>query len=247
MQWCAAARSPVKPTRSFVAQGRALRVDRRSPAPATRKDESLIHELENHMIITVSSPKPGNGVTVTAALLALTASATQHTTIMDLAGDQLSALGVTAVGQRQIEVTAQLTVIDATTDTTPEQHQQIVDCEAQGALVIVDAGRADHPIHDLLDTDTRRVWVMRCCYLTLRRAVAAAYRPDEIIVIGEPQRALNQRDIERAVGVNVTTVIDLDPGVARAVDAGLLAARLPRDAGARLRRLLQPTVEMRAS
>jgi hypothetical protein len=199
------------------------------------------------MIITLSSPKPGNGVTVTAALLALTASATQHTTIIDLAGDQLPALGETDDSHRQIEVTADLTVIDATNDTTAEQHQQIIDCETRGDLVIVDAGRADHPIHDLLHGDTRRVWVMRCCYLTLRRAVTATPRPDEIIMIREPQRALNQRDIEQAVGVKVTTVIDLDPGIARAVDAGLLAARLPRRAGAALRLLVRPTVEMRAS
>ena len=149
---------------------------------------------------------------------------------------------MTAVGHRQIEVTAQLTVIDATTDTTPEQQRQIIECEAHGDLVIVDAGRADHPIHDVLD-NARRVWVIRCCYLTLRRAVAAPYRPDEIIMIREPQRALNQHDIEQAVGVRVSTVIDLDPGIARAVDAGLLATRLPRQARTVLPQLFQPTAE----
>jgi hypothetical protein len=199
------------------------------------------------MIITLSSPKPGNGVTVTATLLALTASTTQHTTIIDLAGDQLAALGTTEADRRQIEVTSHLTVIDATGDTADEQHHQIIESEAQGELVIVDAGRADHPIHALLNGDTRRVWVMRCCYLTLRRAVTATSRPDEIIVIREPQRALNQRDIEQAVGVRVAMVIDLDPGIARAVDAGLLAARLPRPTAAELRQMLRPNVEMRAS
>jgi hypothetical protein len=199
------------------------------------------------MIITLSSPKPGSGVTVTAALLALTASATQHITIVDLAGDQLAALGVTAISDRQIEVTEQLTVIDATTDTTPEQHRQIIERQAKGELVIVDVGRADHPIHELLDTDTRRVWVLRCCYLTVRRAVAATPRPVEIILLREPQRSLNQRDIEQAIGLKVTTVIDLDPGIARAVDAGLLATRLPRHAPATLRHLVQPIVETEAS
>jgi hypothetical protein len=42
-------------------------------------------------------------------------------------------------------------------------------------------------------------------------------------------------------------VIDLDPGIARAVDAGLLAARLPRPTAADLRQMLRPNVEMRAS
>jgi hypothetical protein len=199
------------------------------------------------MIITVSSPKPGTGVTVTAALLALTASTTQHTTIVDLAGDQLSALGVTAVGHRQIEVTSQLTVIDATADTPDEQRHQIIECETNGELVIVDAGRADHPIHDLLGTNPRRVWVVRSCYLTVRRAVASTHRPDEITMIREPQRALEQRDIEQAVGVRVAMVIDLDPDIARAVDAGLLATRMPRRAAAAMRLMAQPTDETRAS
>jgi hypothetical protein len=199
------------------------------------------------MIITVSSPKPGTGVTVTAALLAITASTTQHTTIVDLAGDQLSALGVTAVGHRQIEVTSQLTVIDASADTADEQHRQIIECETNGELVIVDTGTADHPIHDLLGTNLRRVWVMRACYLTVRRAVAATHRPDEIILIREPQRALGQRDIEQAVGVKVAMVIDIDPDIARAVDAGLLATRMPRRAAAAMRQMAQPSNETKAS
>jgi hypothetical protein len=40
VRWCVAARLPVKPTRSFVTRGQALRVDRRSSATPTRKNES---------------------------------------------------------------------------------------------------------------------------------------------------------------------------------------------------------------
>jgi hypothetical protein len=195
------------------------------------------------MILTFSSPKPGTGVTVTAALAAITASTTRHVTIVDLAGDQLSALGVTAVGHRQIEVTDRITVIDATTDPHDEQHRAITDASQRDDLVIVDAGAADHPVHDLLP-DARRVWVIRACYLTLRRAVATIHRPDEIVLIREPGRALTDRDIEHTLGSTVTAVIDVDPAIARAVDAGLLTARAPRITTAALGPLIESAVEV---
>jgi hypothetical protein len=188
------------------------------------------------MIITFSSPKPGTGVTITAALAAITASTTRHVTIVDLAGDQLSALGVTAIGHHHIEVTNRITVIDATTDPTGEQHQAITDAHQRDDLVIVDVGAAGHPVHDLLP-DARRVWVLRACYLTLRHAVATTHRPDQIVLIREPGRALTERDIEHTLASTVTAVIDIDPAIARAVDAGLLAARPPRTATAALRPL----------
>jgi hypothetical protein len=195
------------------------------------------------MIITFSSPKPGTGVTVTAALAAITASTTRHVTIVDLAGDQLSALGITAVEHRQIEVTDRLTVIDATTDPVDEQHQAITAAHQRDHLVTVDAGASDHPIHDLLP-NARRVWVIRACYLTLRRAVATTRRPDEIVLIHEPGRALTDRDIEHTLGSTITAIIDIDPAIARAVDAGLLPARPPRTATAALRPLTESAVRV---
>jgi hypothetical protein len=83
------------------------------------------------------------------------------------------------------------------------------------------------------------VWVIRACYLTLRRAVATTQRSDEIVLVREPGRALTERDIEHAVSSTVTAVIDIDPAIARAVDAGLLAARSPRTAAAALRSLTE--------
>ena len=75
--------------------------------------------------------------------------------------------------------------------------------------------------------------VTRACYLALRRAVATPWRPDGVVLVAEPGRALHGPDIERAVGVPVVATISHDPAVARAVDAGLLAARLPRMLAAR--------------
>jgi hypothetical protein len=48
-----------------------------------------------------------------------------------------------------------------------------------------------------------------------------------IVLIEEPGRALSRRDIEAAIGA-IAVVLPYDPAVARAVDAGLLASRMPR-------------------
>jgi hypothetical protein len=92
--------------------------------------------------------------------------------------------------------------------------------------VVVDAARGE-PANPLGDVG-RTLLVTRACYLALRRAVATPWRPDGVVLVAEPGRALRVPDIERAVGVPVVATVSHDPAVARAVDAGLLAARLPR-------------------
>ena len=70
--------------------------------------------------------------------------------------------------------------------------------------------------------------VLRPCYLALRRALAAPIRPSAVVLVDEPGRALTRRDIEDVLGVPVRAEVDYDPAIARAVDAGLLAGRVPR-------------------
>ena len=67
----------------------------------------------------------------------------------------------------------------------------------------------------------------RACYLSMRRAVASPTRPDGIILVTEPGRSLRATDVARVVGVPVVATVDHDPAIARAIDAGLLAARIP--------------------
>jgi hypothetical protein len=70
--------------------------------------------------------------------------------------------------------------------------------------------------------------VLRPCFLALRRAAAAPVRPSGVVVVDEPGRSLGRQDVEDVLGVPVRAQVRWDPAVARAVDAGLLAARLPR-------------------
>jgi hypothetical protein len=94
--------------------------------------------------------------------------------------------------------------------------------------VVVDLGVPSPDLEPLLAHAHRSLLVLRPCYLALRRATALPSRPTGIVVLMEPGRALGRREIEDVIGVKVAAEIDVEPTIARAVDAGLLAARLPR-------------------
>ena len=96
-----------------------------------------------------------------------------------------------------------------------------------GCDVTIDAGTHVPPTALAARAD-RSLLVTRPCYLSLRRAVRSAVRPTGVILVDEPGRGLGPRDIEHAIGAPVEAIVSIDPSVARAVDAGLLASRLPR-------------------
>ncbi len=73
-----------------------------------------------------------------------------------------------------------------------------------------------------------RSWlVTRACFLSLRRAARAPLQPSGVVLLVEPGRPLTAGDVEDVVGAPVVLRLDVDPSVARAVDAGLLATRVP--------------------
>jgi hypothetical protein len=100
--------------------------------------------------------------------------------------------------------------------------------------VVVDLGRGLAGQHrwlaPFLDLARYSALVTRPCYLALSRA-ARQRRPDGVIVLNELGRALSSADISATLGVPVVATMPWDPAVARAVDAGLLARRLPRTLG----------------
>ena len=102
---------------------------------------------------------------------------------------------------------------------------------------IVDAGSGPPP-PALAAAAQHRLLVIRPCYLALRRAAASTLSPTGVIVVHEPGRALRAQDVAYAVQAPVVAEVSTDPAVARAVDAGLLAARLPRTLAASLRVLV---------
>jgi hypothetical protein len=166
--------------------------------------------------------------------------------LVDLAGDSPAALGLAEPGGPGVADWLASATADATalhrlavtaTDalqllprgTTPVGHDRLADLVealAGHSEVVIDAGTGV-PRPELVAAATHNLLVTRPCYLALRRAVASGVQPTGIVLVGETGRALTARDVERSLGAPVVAELQYDPAVARAVDAGLLAARLP--------------------
>ena len=206
------------------------------------------------------SAKGGSGTTVVSAALALVLSQRHPALLVDLAGDAPAALGLaqpagpgvfdwlasstadaTALHRLAVAVTDTCHLLprgDHATPPNPRWPELVAALAGQPATVIVDAGTGTPP-PALLAAATHNLLVTRPCYLALRRAVASAVQPTGIVLIGEPGRALTARDVERSLGAPVIAELPYDPVVARAVDAGLLASRLPRSLAHSLTHSLQ--------
>ena len=72
------------------------------------------------------------------------------------------------------------------------------------------------------------IMVTRPCYLALRRAGACGVRPSGVVVVSEPWRSLSAGDVAAVVGAPVVAELPVHAAIARAVDAGVLVSRLPR-------------------
>jgi MinD-like ATPase involved in chromosome partitioning or flagellar assembly len=206
-------------------------------------------------MIVCWSVKGGSGTTVVAAALALVL-AQRHEAgarLIDMSGDTPSALGMSepesegiaewlsatdrpgaeALNNLGLPVTAHLGVIPRGRNiilpslVNPDRLRDLALVIAESQIpTIVDAGSGLATI-PILQHATRSLLIIRPCYLALRRASVLATKPDGIIVITEPGRALGAHDVESVVGAPVLAEIPFDPAIARAVDAGLLAGRVP--------------------
>lgn len=198
------------------------------------------------MTLTICwSAKGGSGTTVVAAALALNASS--DALLIDLDGELPAALGLPEpTGQGLSDWFAsdapEGSVLDLAVDVTrstrlvPRGPAAIAkDAERWQALgaylatspldVVVDAGCGTPPVA-LLAERVRSLLVTRACYLALLRA-SRLPRPDGIVLVAEHARSLTAADVARSIGAPVVATVAIDPAIARAVDAGLLAARLP--------------------
>ena len=196
-------------------------------------------------VIEFFGPKGGQGVTVTACSTALLLAKSGPTVIIDLGGDVPATLGIAqpygpgmtdwpGSGPRASTLTVaaadNLRVLPQGAVVEPEGMfrrllialDQLVDEQFH---VVIDHGDGRRPLNTHVDAT---LIVIRPCYLALRRTVMSTAQCSGAVVIREPGRALTTRDVEAALGVPALVELDIDPAVARCVDAGLLAARLPR-------------------
>jgi MinD superfamily P-loop ATPase len=190
--------------------------------------------------------KGGSGTTVVACALALASARAQPTTLVDLSGDCATALGMDEPnGPGVVDWLASPTAGPADlarlalvirdevcliprgdADPPHDQWGRLAAVLGGSGNVIIDAGTGLPPqaLHDAAD---RSLLITRPCFIAIRRAQRLTIRPTGIVLVDEPGRALTVRDVEHALGVPVVAEVRLDPAVARAVDAGLLIARLP--------------------
>jgi hypothetical protein len=82
--------------------------------------------------------------------------------------------------------------------------------------------------------------VLRPCYLALRRAVASPSlaHTSGVVLVDEPGRGLSHGQVTDVLGLPVLGRIPWRPGVARAVDAGVLVARPVDGLDSAVRRLV---------
>lgn len=204
------------------------------------------------MLVTCWGAKGGVGTTTIAAALAVLSSGRERTLFVDLAGDAAMALGVAepdgpglddwlcsattdraALGRLTTEVTPSLRLLPPgrRADPAADLTRLIEVLGHEPGPVVVDGGllRTDRDrLVPLLDASDQSVLVTRPCYLALRRAVDLEVRPTAAVLVAEPGRALRSSDVSRAIDATVVAEVAIDPAVARAVDAGLAVARLPR-------------------
>jgi len=204
------------------------------------------------VLVTCWGAKGGVGTTTIAAALAVLSSGRERTLFVDLAGDAAMALGVAepdgpglddwlcsattdraALGRLTTEVTPSLRLLPPgrRADPAADLTRLIEVLGHEPGPVVVDGGllRTDRDrLVPLLDASDQSVLVTRPCYLALRRAVDLGVRPTAAVLVAEPGRALRSSDVSRAIDATVVAEVAIDPAVARAVDAGLAVARLPR-------------------
>lgn len=215
------------------------------------------------MLVSCWSAKGGSGTTVVSVALALVLARTSEVLLVDLAGDVPGVLGlpepdspgltawlaagddvgVDALERLEVPARPDLSVLprgSGPLPLEPSRHEVLAAHLADGDRpVVVDCGllgRGPSAAVVVAGAATQSLLVTRPCYLALRRAVHLPLRPSGVVLITEPGRALTRSDVEQVVGVAVCAEVALDPAVARAVDAGLLGARLPRTLERALRR-----------
>jgi MinD-like ATPase involved in chromosome partitioning or flagellar assembly len=207
------------------------------------------------MVVSCWSAKGGSGTTVVAVSLALTCAQRPGPGVLlvDLAGDVPAVLGIAdpagpgvvgwaaagsdvpadALARLELPVLANLDLLArGEGDVMGHERLELLASmlSADDRTVVVDCGTLSVGASAVAvaAASTTSLLVTRACYLALRRAVAAPIRPSAAVLVTEPGRALDRTDIEAVLGVPVTAEIGVDPAVARAVDSGLLASRLPR-------------------
>jgi MinD superfamily P-loop ATPase len=209
------------------------------------------------MLVACWSCKGGAGTTVVAAALAL-AHGSAGALLADLAGDLPVVLGLDdhggpglagwlaagsgvpadALARLERPVRPGLALLDRGAGPLVAERAAVLGSllAADDRLVVADCGTSPGPpAAAVVAAAQRSLLVTRPCFVALHRARRLDFGPSGVVLVAEPGRSLGRREVEVHLGVPVVAVVEHDPAVARAVDAGLLQARLPRSLARELR------------
>jgi len=75
---------------------------------------------------------------------------------------------------------------------------------------------------------THSLLVTRSCYVSVQRAARLPFRPSGIVLVSEPGRSMDRREVEDRIGVAVVGEVAIENQIARAADSGTLGQRVPR-------------------
>jgi cellulose biosynthesis protein BcsQ len=218
------------------------------------------------MFVACWSVKGGSGTTVVSAALALSVAATgRDTLLVDLGGDLPAALGIPesegpgladwlsagadvpgdALTRLELDAGPNLALLPAggaMPDAARRGEELAALLAVDGRVVVADCGSSPSPSATSVAVAAGAglsLLVVRPCYLALRRALHAPVEASGVVLVGEPQRALQQQDVADVLGLRVRAAIPWKPAVATAIDAGLLGRRLPSPLERSLRGLVE--------
>jgi len=207
------------------------------------------------MLCALWSPKGGSGTTTVAAACALAAARGAGARLADLEGDQAAMLGMAAdpptgladwlaagpdapteaLDRLGVDAAPRLTLLPRGSSEGPPASAAAgaalgVALRDSSVPTLADLGTASSPAAQaMLEVSDVGLMVVRGCYLTLRRAVAAPglAATHGILLVDEAGRSLGAREVADVLGRPVLARFPVRSAVARAIDAGVIASRLP--------------------
>jgi len=221
------------------------------------------------VVVAVWSPKGGSGTSVVAAGLGVVLSAghgSGNARIADLTGDQPTLFGINidpaegladwlaggavapsdAFDRLAVRARPRLSLLPRGGDTVhlpgDEGSGAALAVALDRAPTVIDVGVPVDPAQrGVISAASTSIVVVRLCYLALRRAAREPLLSTAagVIVVGEDHRAIRAADVSNVLGCPLLGRVRVRPSIARAVDAGLFAGRLPTDLTSPLKRALQ--------
>jgi hypothetical protein len=217
------------------------------------------------MLVSFWSPKGGAGTSVFAAACSLLLARHTDVRLADFGGDQPAILGCTgepspgltewlltgpdapadALDRLAVDVANGLTLLPrgehGPADASPEAGAALaVVLASDERITIADVAHADNAaLQAVVELSDMSIVIVPGCYLALRRAVRTPLTSlaSGVVVPLDKERSLGASDVSEVLRLPMLATVPVRPGIAAAVDAGVLGSRMPDGLARSARRL----------